>query len=153
MTERAQEELCDAAEETFEQLSGTMQMLTLVYEEAIVSANDYLRAVTEQFYLIPELADDAVNEVEEEQCLRRLVRCHMTETMLGGSVASWDAHEHVSQVISHRDGTYTVFARMFPRLSWWEVKRLHKDLKRFLPSDVKVTLMAVWEKRKKRKPR
>ncbi len=148
--ESTRDDFCAAAEETFEQLSSTMHLMALVYEESVVAATDHLRALTELYQLTPELADDAVNEAEEEQCLRRSIRCYMTETLLGRSVASWSAHKHVARVIAHKDGSYTVFARMFPRLTGWEVKRLSRDLKTFLPEGTSLKLNAVWEKRKKR---
>lgn len=146
----ANEQFCDAAEEAFEQFSGTMQTMAQVFEEGIVAANDYMRAFTDMINLVPELADDALNEAEEERCLRRSVRCGMMECMLGGSTSGWELREDVAKVISHRDGRVTVFARMFPRLSYGEVKRLQRDLKRFLPEGTDVKLMAVWEKRRKR---
>ena len=146
----ASEDFCNTAEEVFESLSDTMQTVLLAMEEATLASNDYMRSVVESLHLLPVVADDAQSPEEEERCLRRAFRCGVMEMALGGSAAGWSLREDVAHVISHREGRYTVFARMFPRLSYGEVKRLRRDIKTFLPEGAQVRLIAVWEKRKKR---
>lgn len=143
------EAYCDAAEEAFEQFGDVFGTMIDAFETVAIVNNNYIRELA-QLYAVEPLycEEDAQSDAEEERCLRRAVRCYVAEATLGGSAAHWSMRHDVARVISHRDGRYTIFARMYPRLSRWEVKRLQADIKTFLPPDAQVRIIAVWSRKK-----
>ena len=142
---------CDAAEEAFEQFGDVMGTFVEVMEDASIANNELMRDLA-QLYALPGTPDDRTEQdaAEEERCLRQSMRCYLVDVMLcSGSVASWESRADVTKVVYHRsEDRYTVFARMYPRLSRGEVKRLQRDIKTFLPEGADVRIIAVWSRKK-----
>lgn len=136
---------CGGAEEAFEQFGDVLGTVIEAFEDVSIANNRYIRTLA-QLYSVDSLywGEDAQSDAEEERCLRRAVRCYVTDSVLEGSAASWTTRQDVAKVISHRDGRYTIFARMYPRLSRWEVLRLKADICTFLPPDAQVRIIATW---------